>query len=149
MVRYFTVFGPAGRPDMSIYRFTEWIERGEPVQVLGDGEQARDFTFVEDIARGTVAAIRPVGFEVVNLGGDRPAKTNDVIGHLEGLLEKKARFEFGEAHPSDVPATWADISKARELLDWQPETSLEDGLRAVVDWHRAHADLTGRVELPA
>lgn len=148
VLRYFTVYGPAGRPDMSIYRFIHWISRGEPVYLHGDGRQERDFTYVEDIARGTVAAMRPTGYEVVNLGGDRPVSILTVIHLLEGLLNAKAHVEYGHPHASDVAHTWADISRAKELLDWSPETSLEFGLSRTVDWHRANADLTAKVMLP-
>ncbi|MCS6922893.1 MAG: SDR family NAD(P)-dependent oxidoreductase, partial [Fimbriimonadales bacterium] len=90
VLRYFTVYGPAGRPDMSIFRFIRWIAEGEPIQVFGDGLQERDFTYVDDIARGTIAALKPVGFEIVNLGGDRPVSLKWIIETIETLLGKKA-----------------------------------------------------------
>ena len=136
--RYFTVYGPAGRPDMSLFRFVQWISKGAPVTVFGDGQQSRDFTYVDDIARGTVAALKPVGYEVVNLGSDRPAVLMDTIKTLEHMLEEKATIEFQPAHAGDVLATWANISKAKSLLEWQPQTTLNQGIQNLVDWYQAN-----------
>lgn len=135
VLRYFTVYGPAGRPDMSIFRFIRWIAEGEPVIVYGDGTQERDFTFVDDVAQGTILALKPMGYEIVNLGSDQPVSLWEVIALLEGLLGQKAEVVHSPRHPADVKATWADISKARELLGWQPQTALEDGLHHTVDWY--------------
>jgi len=135
VLRYFTVYGPAGRPDMSIFRFIQWIAEDRPLVLYGDGEQERDFTYVEDIARGTVAALRPLGFELINLGSDRPYSMMDVIRRLEGLLGKQAKIESKPTAPADVRATWANIEKAGRLLDWEPHTSLDDGLGACVRWY--------------
>ena len=134
--RYFTVYGPAGRPDMSLFRFVQWIAEGRIVTVYGDGKQSRDFTYVDDIARGTIAALKRVGYEVINLGSDRPAVLIDTIRMVEQKLEEKAKIEYRPAHAADVPATWADISKARSLLKWQPETSLDQGIQQLVDWYQ-------------
>jgi nucleoside-diphosphate-sugar epimerase len=136
--RYFTVYGPAGRPDMSLFRFVQWISKGVPVTVFGDGNQSRDFTYVDDIARGTVAALKPVGYEVVNLGSDRPAVLMDTIKTIEQMLEEKANIEFQPAHAADVLATWANISKAKSLLEWQPQTTLNQGIQNLVDWYQAN-----------
>jgi nucleoside-diphosphate-sugar epimerase len=136
VVRYFTVYGPSGRPDMSLFRFVQWIAEGRPVTVYGDGSQSRDFTYVEDIARGTIAALRPVGFETINLGSDQPAVLIDVIRSIERLLGKSARLRHEPMHPADVPATWADIGKARSLLGWEPRTRLDAGLKNIVEWYR-------------
>jgi nucleoside-diphosphate-sugar epimerase len=135
VLRYFTVYGPAGRPDMSIFRFIQWIAEERPLILYGDGEQERDFTFVEDIARGTIAALRPMGYEVINLGGDRPVKMNTLIEMIEARLGKDALIDQRDPAPGDMPATWADISKAHELLDWQPQTKLEQGLDLTVTWY--------------
>ncbi len=135
ILRYFTVYGPAGRPDMSIFRFIQWIAEGRPVVVYGDGHQERDFTFVKDIARGTVAALRPLGFEVINLGSDQPYELLDVIHKIEALLDKKANIDWQEQAPADVRATWACIDKAGDLLGWKPSMSLDQGLEACVDWY--------------
>ena len=135
ILRYFTVYGPAGRPDMSIFRFIQWIAEDRPVRVYGDGKQERDFTFVDDIASGTIAAGAPIGYEIINLGGDQPYSLLDVIHRIEILLEKDANVELLDPAPADVPATWANISKARQLLDWEPQTGLDEGLTACVRWY--------------
>ena len=136
VVRYFTVFGPAGRPDMSPYRFIRWITEGETLQMLGDGSQSRDFTYVDDIARGTIAAIQDVGYEIINLGGGRdPVSLNTIISKLEELLGKKAKIDYKPFHVADLMETWADISKAKNLLGWEPQVSLDEGLEKSVDWY--------------
>ena len=134
VLRYFTVYGPAGRPDMSVARFIGWIAAAEPLILYGDGTQERDFTYVDDVAEGTVAALRPLGYEVINLGGDAPVAINDVIALLEELLHRKAEVRREPAHATDVPATWADNAKAARLLDWEPKVSLAEGLRRTVEW---------------
>jgi UDP-glucuronate 4-epimerase len=141
VLRYFTVYGPAGRPDMSIFRFIRWIAEGETITLFGDGSQQRDFSFVEDIARGTVAALRPLGYETINLGGDRPIALTTIIAELERLLGKKANITYRPAHPADVPATWAKIDQARSLLAWQPTISVEAGLARCVAWYHENRDL--------
>jgi nucleoside-diphosphate-sugar epimerase len=138
--RYFTVYGPAGRPDMSLFRFVQWISEGHPLVLYGDGTQSRDFTYVEDIARGTVAALRPVGFEVINLGSDRPAVLMDAIHMVEQEVGRKAKIHQQPRHPADVTATWADIGKARRLLQWQPETTLQQGIQRLVNWYMENRD---------
>ena len=133
--RYYTVFGPAGRPDMSIFKFIHHIAEGLPIPVYGDGSQERDFAYIDDIARGSIAALKPLGFEVINLGSDRPVKLNHVIRLIEQSLGKKAQIEYQPRHPADVPATWADITRARELLGWRPLVSIEGGIQRTVEWY--------------
>lgn len=145
VLRYFTVYGPAGRPDMSLFRFVQWISEGRPVTVYGDGRQKRDFAYVDDIARGTIAALKPIGFEVVNLGSDRPVVLMDAIRMIEELLGKTATFKFKPAHPADVVATWADISKARELFGWRPQHTVSDGLQKLVAWYKANEVWTASI----
>jgi len=148
VLRYFTVYGPAGRPDMSIFRFIRWIAEGEPIQVFGDGLQERDFTYVDDIARGTIAALKPLGYEIINLGGDRPVSLQWIIETLERLLGKQAVWQTQPMHPADVKATWADITKARTLLGWEPQVSVEEGLHRSVEWYLANRDWAKEVVLP-
>ena len=145
--RYFTVYGPAGRPDMSIFRFVKWIAEGEPLIVYGDGMQERDFTYVDDIARGTILGLKPLGYEIINLGSDRPVPLNTVIAHLEGFLGRPAHINRQPTHPADVPATWADISRARNLLNWEPRTDLEAGLQNAIEWYRQNRDWAKEVNL--
>jgi UDP-glucuronate 4-epimerase len=136
ILRYFTVYGPAGRPDMSIFRFVQWVAEGRPVIIYGDGEQERDFTFVEDIARGTVLALRSVGYEVINLGSDHPVKLIEVLRRIESLLDRKAQIDWRDEAPADIRATWADISKAGSILGWEPQISFDEGLQACVEWYQ-------------
>jgi nucleoside-diphosphate-sugar epimerase len=133
--RYFTVYGPAGRPDMSLFRFVQWINEGRPVTVFGDGSQSRDFTFVDDIARGTVAALQLTGYNIVNLGSDTPVVLSDAVKLVERLTGKCARIDYRPLHPADVMATWADITRARTILHWAPETTFEGGVEALVRWY--------------
>jgi UDP-glucuronate 4-epimerase len=142
VVRYFTVFGPAGRPDMSPYRFIKWIAEGETIQMFGDGSQSRDFTYVDDIARGTIAAIQDVGYEIINLGGGRnPVSLNTIISRLEELLGKKAKIDRKPFHIADLMETWADIDKAKNLLSWEPKVSLDEGLEKSVYWYMENQEL--------
>jgi nucleoside-diphosphate-sugar epimerase len=135
VVRYFTVYGPAGRPDMVMFRFTKWIAEGEKVYLYGDGEQSRGFTYVDDIAHGTIAALKPTGYEIFNLGGHEVITINDLIQILEKMLGKKAQIEFLPRHRADMLSNHADISKARKVLGWEPQISLEEGVRKLVDWY--------------
>lgn len=135
VLRYFTVFGPAGRPDMSIFRFIKWIDEGTPVKLYGDGSQSRDFTYVDDIAIGTVKALKKVGYEIINLGGGQnPVTLKAVIEMIEQKLGKKAVINHNDFQKTDMTETWADISKAKKLLDWKPEVSFEEGLDRTVNW---------------
>jgi nucleoside-diphosphate-sugar epimerase len=146
--RYFTVYGPASRPDMAMLRFIRWIDEGTPIEMFGDGEQSRDFTFVDDIARGTIAAMKPLGYEIINLGaGNQPVTMNTLIRKLEERLGKKAVIDHKPAHVADMAHTWANIEKAKRLLDWEPRTSLDEGLDATVQWHLDNRDLVMSLKL--
>ena len=144
--RYFTVYGPAGRPDMSLFRFVQWIREGKTVHVFGDGKQERDFTFVEDVARGTVAGLQPVGYEVVNLGSDEPFLLIDAIRMIEEMTGRMAKLEYSEAHKADVRATWANIDKAASLLGWRPRTDFREGIRRIVDWYEENREWAKEIE---
>ncbi len=138
--RFFTVYGPAGRPDMAIYRFVKWISEGEPIRLNGDGEQTRGFTYVDDIARGCVAGLKPVGYEIMNLGGHESISINGLIHKLEEIIGKPAVIEHQPVVKADMLANLADISKARRLLNWEPEVSLDEGLRRTVAWYQAERE---------
>ena len=140
IVRYFTVYGPAGRPDMSLFRFCQWIHEDRPVRIYGDGTQSRDFTYVDDIARGTILALTPLGFEVINLGSDSPHALMEVVRMTEAAAGKPAHLEFYPPAPADVPATWANVEKARTLLGWEPEVMLEEGVNRLAEWYRANRE---------
>jgi len=135
VVRYFTVYGPAGRPGMSMFRFTKWIAEGEPVTIFGDGNQTRGFTYVDDIARGTIQALKPLGYEIINLGGHQTISINDLVHTIEARFGKKAVLKYLPAHPADMNASWADVSKAKKMLNWQPQISLEEGIPNIIDWY--------------
>jgi len=140
ILRYFTVYGPAGRPDMSLFRFVQWISEGRTVLVYGDGQQSRDFTFIDDIARGTIAALKPMHYEVINLGSDKPTVLMDAIRLIEELVGKKASIVNAPRHPADVQATWADIGKAERILSWRPQLTFRDGVTAMVRWYQANRE---------
>jgi len=135
--RYFTVYGPAGRPDMSMFRFVQWISEGLPVKLNGDGEQSRGFTYVDDIARGTILGLTPLGFEIINLGGHETITMNSLIGLIEELVGQNARVEHYPANPADMSANWANIEKAKKLLNWTPQVSLAEGISNLIKWYNA------------
>lgn len=149
IVRFFTVYGPAGRPDMSIFRFIKWIDEGTPIELFGDGTQARDFTYIDDIAKGVIKAMKPVGFEIFNLGGgNNPITINYTIEFAEKYLGKKAVIENKPFHKADIMETWANIDKAGEILDWKPEISLDEGLAKTLDWYIANKEWLKDIVLP-
>ena len=136
-LRYFTVYGPYGRPDMAYFRFMKLIDEEKPVTIFGDGEQKRDFTFVNDIARGTIKATKTKGYEIVNLGGGKtPVSINYMIRKISDGLDKKAKIEYLEPQKADMKITGANISKAKEVLDWQPETDFDEGIEKTVAWYK-------------
>ncbi len=135
VLRYFTVYGPAGRPDMSIFRFIKWIDEGKKVKVFGDGKQSRDFTYVSDIAEGTIRALSLDGYDIINLGNNEPHILMDIIKMIEDVLDKKAEIEYLEFHKADLRETWADIQKANNLLVWKPQISIEEGIKQTVKWY--------------
>lgn len=134
--RFFTVYGPAGRPDMSVFRFVQAIDQGTPIKLFGDGSQARDFTYIDDIAKGVILSLRPTGYEIVNLGGGkRPVSVNKLIEVIEKKMSKKALIHYEPFSKADMKETWADISKAKEVLNWEPQISLEEGIAETIGWY--------------
>lgn len=149
ILRYFTVYGPAGRPDMSIFRFIKWIDEGQPVELFGNGTQSRDFTYIDDIAEGTVRTCGiKTGHEIINLGGDKPHELNYAIELIEKCLGKKASIDFKPFHKADLKATWADITKANNILAWEPDVSLEEGIEKTVQWYLTNKELVKNIDLP-
>jgi UDP-glucuronate 4-epimerase len=136
IVRYFNVYGPAGRPDSVMFRFVKWIQEEMPVHLYGDGDQSRGFTYVDDIARGTIAALKPLGYEIINLGGHELMKINSLIQKLEGMIGNKAEIVEHPRHPADLLTSQADISKAKSLLGWEPQISLDEGIERVFAWYQ-------------
>ncbi|MEN2993251.1 MAG: SDR family NAD(P)-dependent oxidoreductase [Bacteroidia bacterium] len=148
ILRYFTVYGPAGRPDMSIFRFIEWIYRGQAVEIYGDGKQSRDFTFVEDVAQATVAALRLEGYTILNIGGGRaPTSLLEVVEFIERSLNKKAKLNFLPPQRADLVHTQADITRAQTLLGWQPQVDFYDGLAYTLKWHISNRALLDNLTL--
>ncbi len=147
VVRYFTVYGPAGRPGMSMFRFTKWITDGEEVQVFGDGSQTRGFTYLDDIARGTIAALKPLNFEIINLGGHESISINDLIRKFENAIGKTADIKHYPAHPADMSASWADVRKAKDLLGWEPQISLDKGIQQVINWYCQEHEWASQVDI--
>ena len=123
------------------------MPRGSRSSSSATASQSRDFTFVDDIAAGTVAALRPLGYEVINLGGDRVVLLSTIIEQIAELTGKKPQIEYRPAHPADVPTTWADVSKAAALLGWRPQVSIEEGLRRCVEWYRDNREMAQSLEL--
>ncbi len=140
VLRYFTVYGPAGRPDMSPFRFVQWISEGRPVTIFGDGLQSRDFTYIDDIARGTIAGLKPVGYEIINLGSGTSTVLMDAIHLIENQTGNEATLEYKSRHPADVLNTWANIQKAKNLLGWKPEVSFTDGMQRLLNWYQENRD---------
>ncbi|MGC8868866.1 MAG: GDP-mannose 4,6-dehydratase [Sulfurihydrogenibium sp.] len=148
VVRYFTVYGPAGRPDMSIFRFIKWIDEGKPIILYGDGSQSRDFTYVDDIAEGTILATKELGYEIINLGGGKnPISLKTVIETIEKHLGKKAKIDYRPFHKADLKETWADITKAEKLLGWKPKVSFEEGIKRTVEWYIENREFLKDVEV--
>jgi UDP-glucuronate 4-epimerase len=148
VVRYFTVYGPAGRPDLSIFRFVQWISEGRPVRVNGDGEQSRGFTYIDDIARGTILALKPVGHQIINLGGHEVITINNLIRLIEDVVGKKADVQYGPPNPADMFTNWADVSKAGELLGWEPQFNMRAGIEKLVEWYNAEREWASQVLTP-
>ena len=138
-LRYFTVYGPWGRPDMAYFLFTEAILKGRPIKVFNYGKMKRDFTYIDDIIDGTVAAInRPAPFEIFNLGNSQPVELMEFIRILEDILGIEAKKEFLPMQPGDVVETAADIRKSTELLGFKPKTPLKVGMERFVKWYRQY-----------
>lgn len=146
--RFFTVYGPAGRPDMVMFRFTQWIAEGKTVQITGDGSQMRGFTYVDDIARGVLSGLKPLGYEIINLGGHETITINELLQSIETRLGKKAVVEFIPRHPADADANWANVDKARRILGWEPQVSLDDGITALVNWYLENRNWASQVLTP-
>ena len=146
VVRYFTVYGPAGRPGMVMFRFTQWISEDRPVTIYGDGSQTRGFTYLDDIARGTILALKPLGYEIINLGGHQTIQITELLTRFESAIGKKAIIEYQPAHKADMSASWADTQKARELLNWQPQVSLEEGIPNIIAWYNKERSWASTVD---
>jgi UDP-glucuronate 4-epimerase len=135
MLRFFTVYGPRQRPDLAIYKFAKLITAGKPIPVFGDGSAARDYTFVSDTVDGVIAATRKeFGYEIFNLGESETISLSRMIESLESALGKKAVIDRQPLQAGDVPVTFADISKARAKLGYNPQTKFENGIKVFAEW---------------
>ena len=135
-LRYFTVYGPRQRPDLAIHQFTRRIHAGKPIDQFGDGTTRRDYTYIDDIIQGTIAALKYDGpmFDIFNLGENETIQLRDLIAGIENALGEKAKINRLPEQPGDMPVTYADISKARKLLGYNPSTRLSDGLPRFIEW---------------
>lgn len=133
--RYFTVYGPAGRPDMSPLIFTRQIFEGKELHLTGDGTQSRDFTYIDDIARGTILGLKKIGFEIINLGNDKPNTLNQLVEEIERKAKHKAKINYIDTHPADMKSTHANIEKAKRILGWEPKVNFERGIQKLVKWY--------------
>jgi len=141
-LRFFTVYGTWGRPDMALFLFTSWALKGEPMQIFGEGKMRRDFTYVQDIVSGIVAAVdKNYPYEIFNLGGGKTEELMDYVGAVEKALGMTAKKDFLPMQQGDVVATSADISKAQKMLDFKPQTHIDVGVPAFVEWYRSYYKL--------
>jgi UDP-glucuronate 4-epimerase len=145
VVRYFTVYGPAGRPDMVMFRFAQWIREGRPVYLNGDGTQSRGFTYIDDIARGTIQALKPVGYDIFNLGGHESITINEMIERIEEMTGCEAKIVHRPFHKADMLSNLADVTKARRELGWEPQVNMVQGMRNLVDWYLAERDWASQI----
>lgn len=148
VLRYFTVYGPAGRPDLALFRFVQWVSEGRPVRVNGDGEQSRGFTYIDDIARGTILALKPVGYEIINLGGHEVITINNLIKLIEEVVGKKAEVLYGPPNLADMRSNWADVTKAGQMLGWEPQYDMRAGTEKLVEWYNAEREWAKDVLTP-
>ena len=140
-LRFFTVYGPRQRPDLAIHKFTKLIDEGKPIPFYGDGTTSRDYTFIADIIDGVEKALAWVcadecRYDIFNLGGSRPVELRRLVEVIEAEVGKPARLEMLPLQPGDVARTFADLSKSTAVLGYRPATTIEDGIKAFVDWHR-------------
>lgn len=142
-LRFFTVYGPSQRPDLAIHKFTKAILKDKPITMYGDGSTSRDYTYVDDIVQGILAAVHyeKSDFEIINLGNNYPVKLSDLITAMEEVMGKKAKIEHLPEQPGDVPKTFADISKAKALLGYEPRTQLKEGLKKFYKWFTDNEEL--------
>ncbi|MDR1552476.1 MAG: GDP-mannose 4,6-dehydratase [Prevotellaceae bacterium] len=136
-LRFFTVYGPKQRPDLAIHKFTKLISENQPITLYGNGETFRDYTFIDDILSGIMAAMNydKTMFEIINLGNNRTVSLSELVSAIENATCKKAIIQFDKLHPADAPLTFADISKAKRLLNYNPETQLKSGIEKFYEWY--------------
>lgn len=140
-LRIFTAYGPRQRPEMAIHKFTRLIDQGKEIPMYGDGSSKRDYTYIDDLIDGMMAVLqRHKGFEIYNLGESRTTSLKELIRLIEGSLGKKAKIQMLEPQPGDVSITYADITKAKRLLNYQPKIEMEEGIKRFVEWYKKQTD---------
>jgi len=147
VLRYFTVYGPAGRPDMSVFKFIKQIDEGKEITIYGDGNQSRDFTYIDDIAKGTIKGAKIDGFHIINLGNNKPYKLKEMIDLIEKNLGKKGKIKYSSFDKADIKQTWADIRKAKKLLKWKPKIDLPEGIKKTIDWYKKNKGFLKDIKL--
>jgi UDP-glucuronate 4-epimerase len=141
-LRFFTVYGPWGRPDMALFIFTDKILKGEPIDVFNHGKMRRDFTYVDDIVDGFALALeKGHGYEIINLGNSQPVELMDFIATIEQELGKKAVINFLPIQAGDVPETTANITKAKKLLGYEPKVNVQTGVKNFIEWYKTYYDV--------
>ena len=142
-LRFFTVYGPGQRPDLAIHKFTKSILNGKSISMYGDGSTSRDYTYIDDTVKGIIAATiyNETDFEIINLGNSYSVSLRELISSIENVIGKKATIEQLPEQPGDVPKTFADISKAKKLLAYEPKTKLNEGLEKFYEWFNEHREL--------
>ncbi len=132
---------------MSIFRFIKWILEDQPLIIYGHGSQSRDFTYVDDIARGTILGLKNIGCEVINLGSDCPNSLMEIIKIIEKSTNKRATIKYEPFHKADVEKTWAKIKKAQSMLGWKPEQNISAGLKSSISWALKNRTLINQINL--
>ncbi|MBN86422.1 MAG: nucleotide sugar epimerase [Dehalococcoidia bacterium] len=141
ITRFFTVYGPFGRPDMSIFKFIKLIYEGKPITIFGDGSQTRDFTHVEDAAQATIQSLDSKGYQILNIGSNNPVSVNYIVNTIEDVLGKKATIVYEPKNNADVSSTHAKISNAKHKLNWSPSISIQQGLLSTIQWYLENENL--------
>lgn len=135
--RLFTVYGPRQRPEMAIHKFTRHILEEKPIEVYGNGTSSRDYTYIDDIISGIISSLDKInGYEIINLGNSKPINLLKLINLIEKVISRKAVIKYADAQPGDVFTTYADIRKAKKMLKYQPETSIEEGIENFIKWYK-------------
>jgi len=140
-LRFFTVYGQAARPDMSIFKFAKLIDNNEPIHIYGNGEQTRSFTFIDDIVNGIIKSLNVDGFETINLGNNKRYSLNYLISRIEKELNKKAKIIFEGKNDLDMQDTLPDIKNAFNLIKWKPKINLDEGISKTINWHKENRKL--------
>lgn len=140
--RFFTVYGPSGRPDMAPVIFIKSIDAGKPINVFGNLKTERDYTYIDDVVDGLIKALKVKDkFTIYNLGNNKPVFLGKFIKTIEKTLEKKAKLTYLSPQPGDVPKTWADISKSKKIFNYNPKTTIENGIKKFIDWYKQNKNL--------